>query len=430
MNTAQCTGRTFEVTELPLPANLTNSQFSKNQRHTILIVEDSLPERARVVAILAKLGFKILEASDGAEALNILDRYSVSVVVTDWHMPIMNGLELCKTLNKEVKNKPYTLLLTGRNAKCDLVSGMDGGADDYLVKPFDSEELRVRIQSGIRIVDMQARLQEQNDRLQSSLKRENQLNQMIQKDLKAAARLQRSTLPDANQIINNVRCAHFFKPASGVAGDSFSVIPLGNKHVAFYQIDVVGHGIRSAMLSYAITRFLHEHAKHPPTHKNSVQMQNPAKVLYRLNREFACNEDCDDYFTMVYGVLNTQTGTGNIAQAGHPHPIVVNKNGTVNRLSSGGVPIGLFSESQYINQSFELELGSRLYIYSDGIYECRADNNKALNDLAIEQILQNFTEVAHDRLQKHIDNLFRKLNDYHKVSDDISLLAIERQQPH
>jgi two-component system cell cycle response regulator len=129
----------------------------------ILIAEDDPTSRQILVALLSKWGYKVLATCDGAQAWEALHGAEAPrLAILDWMMPEMDGPELCRRLRQEKEGRShytYILLLTARGAKEDLVQGMEAGADDYLVKPFDPQELKVRIRAGQRIVELEAQLQ-------------------------------------------------------------------------------------------------------------------------------------------------------------------------------------------------------------------------------------------------------------------------------
>jgi sigma-B regulation protein RsbU (phosphoserine phosphatase) len=416
----------YKVSELFTTSNRKpESRQLTKEHYDILIVEDSFPERVRLVAILHKLGYSTKEASDGAEAIEWIGKADFSLVLTDWHMPIMSGLDLCKTIRGLEYISPYVILLTGRSSMCDLVSAMDSGADDYLVKPFNGEELRVRIQAGLRMVDMRNNLESKNRKVKQSYRREQALNGALQDDLNAAVKLQKSSLPKKNETINNVNCAFYFQPALGVAGDTFSIIPLGKQHIAFFQVDVVGHGIRAAMLSYAVSRYLHEHSRKPPTNPNSVQMHRPEKVLESLNQEFLCDDTCNDYFTIVYGVMNTTSGIGKIAQGGHPHPKLIKSNGAIEDVGRGGLPIGLFQDAKFEADGFTLDKRSKLVLYSDGILECATNQGETFDDSKLNQLLERFAPLTSEQLQSQLCIDVDRLLNGISPTDDISILCLQ-----
>ena len=126
----------------------------------ILIADDSIVSRHLLEATLRRWGYEVLVACDGAEALDILERDDApSLIILDWMMPGMTGVEVCRRIRQR-SSEPYTyvLLLTSKSQKEDLIEGMEAGADDYVTKPFDQNELQVRLRAGTRLVDLQAQL--------------------------------------------------------------------------------------------------------------------------------------------------------------------------------------------------------------------------------------------------------------------------------
>jgi diguanylate cyclase (GGDEF)-like protein len=126
----------------------------------ILIADDSLLSRRLLEETLGGWGYEVVVAADGAEAWRILSGANPPpLAVLDWMMPGYTGPEVCKLVRQRAA-EPYTyiLLLTSRNEKDDVIEGMDSGADDYVTKPFDKHELKVRLRAGTRIVDLQAQL--------------------------------------------------------------------------------------------------------------------------------------------------------------------------------------------------------------------------------------------------------------------------------
>ncbi len=128
----------------------------------ILIAEDDFTSRRLLEAVLAKWGYDVVSARDGHEAWEKLQSVDApKLAVLDWMMPKMDGIEVCYRLRQMEKTIPtYIILLTARDGKKDIVKGLEAGADDYIAKPFDNNELRARINVGRRIVELQASLVE------------------------------------------------------------------------------------------------------------------------------------------------------------------------------------------------------------------------------------------------------------------------------
>lgn len=126
----------------------------------ILIADDSLVSRHLLEATLKNWGYEVVVACDGTEAWSVLQHENApSLAILDWMMPGLTGPEVCRLVRQKGK-EPYTyiLLLTSKSLKEDVVAGMDSGADDYITKPFDQHELKVRLRAGMRILDLQAQL--------------------------------------------------------------------------------------------------------------------------------------------------------------------------------------------------------------------------------------------------------------------------------
>jgi len=126
----------------------------------ILVADDSIVSRHLLDATLRRWGYEVVIACDGAEAWQILQQNDApSVAILDWMMPGRTGLELCRMIRAQSR-EPYTyiLLLTSKSLKEDLIEGMEAGADDYITKPFDQHELKVRLRAGTRLVELQAEL--------------------------------------------------------------------------------------------------------------------------------------------------------------------------------------------------------------------------------------------------------------------------------
>ena len=126
----------------------------------ILIVEDDEVSRRVLARTLEKLGYAVALAGDGAEGLEQFALHSPKVVITDWMMPRMDGLELCRRVRGNAANDGYTYLvvLTALGGKKNYLEAMNAGADDFLTKPFDPDELVTRLRVAERILGMEATL--------------------------------------------------------------------------------------------------------------------------------------------------------------------------------------------------------------------------------------------------------------------------------
>jgi len=130
----------------------------------ILVVEDNPVTRTLLQKDLEEHDYRVSAVENGKVALNILKKEYYPIIVTDWMMPEMDGLELCRAIRKRVfPGYVFILLLTAKDSKKDIVVGLDAGADDYLTKPFDPNELMARLRAGQRILKLEKALKQANE---------------------------------------------------------------------------------------------------------------------------------------------------------------------------------------------------------------------------------------------------------------------------
>ena len=129
------------------------------EKNRILVVEDEEDTRFILNRLLSKNNYDVKTAENGEAALEVLKEFNPKVVLADWTMPVMDGLQLCDILkSKEETKLIYYIVLTARASLKDRVTGLDVGADDFLVKPVENQELLARIRSGVRIHNLQNEL--------------------------------------------------------------------------------------------------------------------------------------------------------------------------------------------------------------------------------------------------------------------------------
>jgi len=148
--------------------NLTDQSTEENIKahFPVLVVEDNPIARKYLERKLVIAGYSVISASNGADALRMFDDQFFPIVLTDWMMPEMDGLDLCKAIRKkETERYVFIVLLTARDRKEDIIEGLEAGADDYLTKPVNHAELVARLNSGMRILKLERYLKEANEKI-------------------------------------------------------------------------------------------------------------------------------------------------------------------------------------------------------------------------------------------------------------------------
>ncbi len=137
----------------------------------ILIAEDEYTTRLMVQVSLENWGYSVNSVADGKEAWNAFQKVETpDIAILDWEMPEVDGVELCKRIkNLQRANPVYVIILTGRDSQKDILQGFDAGADDYMTKPFNDDELRARVRVAERLVTIQSSLSQSVEELKLAL---------------------------------------------------------------------------------------------------------------------------------------------------------------------------------------------------------------------------------------------------------------------
>jgi len=147
----------------------------------VLIAEDDVVTGEILARTLQRWGYSTTVVSDGEQAWNRLRVVTdPTLAILDWMMPEMDGPDVCRRVRQELPlANMYMLLVTAREGRSDVVAGLDAGADDYIIKPFDPEELRARVAVGVRVLTLQQKLAERVAELQTALSNVKQLRGLL-----------------------------------------------------------------------------------------------------------------------------------------------------------------------------------------------------------------------------------------------------------
>ena len=251
--------------------------------------------------------------------------------------------------------------------------------------------------------------------------------QALEHDLRLAARVQQALLPPPEIQAGELRIAHAFHPCDDLAGDGVGVVSLPDNRLGIYLLDVSGHGVGSALLSFTLAHLL------SPTIEGSLLTENdgtgasvvpPSRVAERLNRQFPMDRT-RQYFTLVYGVADPSSGRFQYVMAGHPTPLRLPRTGPPTPVAGAGLPVGMIDEATYDDETLTLARGDRLYCYTDGAIEAL---NAAEEEFGLDRLLAEIDRWRGLPLRDGLDRIATAIRAWSggPLSDDISLLAIER----
>lgn len=398
----------------------------------VLVVDDSRAHRRLLVKTLSKWGYSTIEAEDGEQALSLCSTTTVDIIVSDWMMPGMSGVQFCQEFRALYSDAAtYFILLTAQTEKAVLAEGLESGADDFLSKPFNSVELRARLQAGKRVVSAQRDMVSKNQELRSTLNELSAAYAAIDRDLAEAQKFQEALVPERYIPLGETDISMLFQPSGHVGGDLVGYFLVDESTVGVYSVDVSGHGVCSALMTARIASYLcsatPERNIALESRRDAYVMIPPEQVCHRLNDLLQAEEDSDQYLTMSIARFDLKTGTVELAQAGHPSPMVQKKDGSLEFLEMFSMPIGLIDNPEFASTSFTLQEGERLLLYSDGITECSGISEDEMLDEA--GLVRLVTPLANMQGPHYVSALVEGLaafagnNDF---QDDLSAVLIER----
>jgi sigma-B regulation protein RsbU (phosphoserine phosphatase) len=397
----------------------------------VLVVDDSRLQRRILSASLQRWGFEVHEAASGDEALSLCAEHVPDLVMSDWMMPGLSGLEFCRAFRQMPRDTyAYFILLTSKSDKTEVALGLDAGADDFLTKPVNAAELRARIAAGARILQMERELTEKNRLVKSTLDELQTLYDSLDSDLIEAKRLQQSLVRERYRDLGSAQVSLTLQSAGHVGGDLVGMFPISEGQVGLYGIDVSGHGISSALMTARLAGYLSaavpdQNLALQKTLDGRVVARPPAEAVALLNRIFMSEMETEHYFTIVLAIVDLATGRVTLVQAGHPCPAVQRADGRVTFIGDGGLPVGLIDTAAFHEIEVMLAPGDRLLIHSDGITECMTPEGALLDDDGLARIMRGLHRTQG---QAFLDALVWEVSAHAgdaELADDISAVLLE-----
>ncbi|MFM7734382.1 MAG: SpoIIE family protein phosphatase [Alphaproteobacteria bacterium] len=379
-------------------------------RIVVLLVDDQRIVAEAVKRMLtAESDVDLHWCGDSNEAVARAVELRPTLILQDLVMPGTDGLTLVARYREQETTRDVPLIvLSSKEEATTKADAFAAGANDYLVKLPDRIELVARIRHHSRGY---IHLLQRNDAYAKLLASQ----QALAAELGEAADYVRSLLPVP--LSGRIESAWEFVPSTSLGGDSLGHHWIDDDHLAFYVLDVCGHGVGAALLSVSAMNVLGTRTL------PGVDFRDPAAVLAALNDAFQMDRQNEMYFTIWYGVYRPSDRGISWSSAGHPPAVVVAPGAAPEPLRAQGAPIGALPGTRYASASATIPPGATLWIYSDGAYEVtRPAGGMMTLDEFVTIVGRESTSPAAD-VRRVLDAVRAEQGDP-DFDDDVSMLAL------
>mgnify|MGYP000577921655 CR=1 FL=1 len=391
-----------------------------HRKQALFLIESDQPARDLLRSALNCRGYAVTLMDSGVEAIGQFDPQHFDLVVTDLHLPDLGGLEVLRKIKRRSPDTPVVVLASNSEVT-DVVQALRLGASDYLLKPITDVCV---IEHSISRIDEARRLAKENRTYREQLEaRNHELRdhvELLERDHEAGRQLQQHLLPRTPyQYPAGIQAAYRLQPSLYLSGDFIDYGLFGERFVAFYLVDVSGHGVSSALVTalikHSIMHLLRERAMFSQLDTIDDDLVD---ILSMINRELLSTA-LEKHASMFVGVVDSRARQLHYAVAGQvPMPALVTANGA-EWLTGKGRPLGLFEKGNWEVQHRKLPAAWRLVACSDGVLELLTGDLLEREKRLLAQI---------DDTRGDLDSLCAalKVDTTESFPDDITILTLRQ----
>ncbi|HDR7705472.1 TPA: fused response regulator/phosphatase [Bacillus thuringiensis] len=375
---------------------------------SILIVDDNPVNIFVIEKILKQAGYHDLVSLNSAQELLEYIQFGkdssrhneIDLILLDIMMPEIDGLEVCRRLQKEEKFKDIPIIfVTALEDANKLAEALDMGAMDYITKPINKVELLARMRVALR--------------LKSELNWHKEQEENLRNELDLATQVQRNLLSSPLRE-DHIKIEASYLPSFKLAGDMYYWYKIDENRYGIILLDVMGHGVSASLVCMFISSVLRETIK---------CLIDPELVIKELNKYMTLlhneNDNIPYYFTAIYLVVNTEDRTVEYVNAGHPSGYVLVDETNVVELDRGSCAVGFFDEIKVKKTVIPFEKNAQILLFTDGVLEAIAND-----EFESEEKLRTFTERKWGDLEGEIEGFYKE-EQKKAQSDDMCLIMIQ-----
>ena len=405
---------------------MTRSVRPADTRVNVLLVDDHPANLIALEAILEPLGQNLVKASSGEEALKHVLRDDFAVILLDVQMSGMDGFETATLIKQREKSRSIPIIFVTAISKAErnVFQGYEAGAVDYIFKPFDPDILKSKVAV---FVDLYKKGQEINR--QSELLRKK--NAQMEAELQTAREIQQAFLPQQYPtlppaVTSRESALHFFAryiPTTTLGGDFYDVLALSECEIGVFICDVMGHGVRSALVTAMIHTLVEElrPVANDPGHFLTEVNRDLQAILKRMRTPL--------FASALYLVADVARGEMRYANAGHPSPLHLRRDAGIAeplQFDDGmfGPALGVLEEFVYPTCSRPLAVQDVIVLFTDGLYEVEGIDEAYDEERLVAAVRQRINLPTPDLFTELLDEI-RQFSANGEFEDDVCLVGME-----
>jgi sigma-B regulation protein RsbU (phosphoserine phosphatase) len=375
---------------------------------TILVVDDSPINLQVLVRTLDGTRHRILVATSGKSALDIVQRTRPDLILLDVMMPGMDGFEVCRTLKANDATRDIVIIfLSALGEVQDKVVGLQLGAVDYITKPIQAEEVLARVSNHLNVQRLQRQLRESRDQLDQ--------------ELASAAEMQRLILPQTLPDGETLSFAAYYETSRHVGGDYYDIVRLPGDQCGVLIVDVSGHGAPSAIIMSMIRAVFHT--------LPSPAVDPPA-VLRFINNHFRFLWGSSMMATALYTVVDVRQRLMRMACSGHLPPLLLRGDAVSELACDSTIPLLLMDVPVIPCFEHSIDPGDRVLFYTDGITELENNEGNMYESRRLKEALYASRHESHRDLIHALVADVARFSGGKEPADDQTLLLMTHVDQH
>ena len=385
----------------------------------VLIAEDEALARRLLQSYLERWGHEVVAAQNGAEAWQLFAEGEFSIVISDWIMPELDGVELIRRIR--ACQRPayvYAILVTSKSQKEDIVEGMEAGADDFVTKPFDRDELRVRLRAGQRVIELETALRASLEELAQARRREGEVGAKIQQTL---------LLGQPPRDLPGVQVAALTIPSQQIDGDFYDFYQHSDRCLDVVVGDVMGKGVPAALMGAAIKSSFLRALSSLIAPLDRGKLPEPEVIVTsvhaNVSRQFI---GLESFATLCYARFNLEQRRVTLVDCGHTKTVHFHsRTGTSETLDGKNIPLG-FSEGALYKQIFApFEVGDIFFFYSDGVTEAQNEAGEFFGVDSLIELIKTNNGLTPEELIDKIRAAVVAFSHTEAFADDVTCVAVK-----